>query len=412
MATIGIKLRKSIDISKEGTSYYTIAHKSKLVQCSTKHKLYTNEWNERTKQVIMNEGRIEYLKKVERKIGEDLSLLRYTIRKLDKTLLEYTAADVLSSFKNHSYQYTFRTYTDHLVRKLQEEGKYGTAQNYIKAWTSFHTFLGYEDIPFASIDQPLIIDYERWLMQQGVRRNSASFYMRQLRSIYNKAVEHTYTDQRNPFSRVYTGIDHTRKRAVDKDLIVSLQNLDLQNSLSLDMARDMFLFSLFTRGMAFIDMSFLTKSSIKKNTIRYIRHKTGTPMEVALEPCIRHIIDKYSALTSHDYLLPILTVKDKKEAYKQYQNKLNYQNRLLKQLSQMLQLNEPLTSYVARHTWATLAQHLDIPLDVISVGMGHSSEETTKIYLSSLAASKIDMANRKIISLFEHDDDDKSRSKG
>lgn len=166
-------------------------------------------------------------------------------------------------------------------------------------------------------------------------------------------------------------------------------------------ARDLFLVSLYLRGMAFVDMAYLQKSDIQHGVATYIRRKTGIRLSIKMEPCLQEIIDRYQEKTIHTpYVLPIITSPDEKQAYREYQNGLSYYNKQLKRLSEMLGYNIPLSSYTPRHTWATTARDNNIPLSVISAGMGHSSENITRIYLSSLDNSVIDKANHKIISVF------------
>lgn len=150
--------------------------------------------------------------------------------------------------------------------------------------------------------------------------------------------------------------------------------------------------------MTFVDIAFLRKTDLSHGTICYIRHKTGQPITVCIEHCMQEIIDRYSHFThSSPYVFPLLTSTDELLAYNQYQNALSYYNKQLKKLSCLLSSPISLSSYVSRHTWATIARNRNIPLSVISAGMGHSSQVTTQIYLASLEDSVVDEANRAII---------------
>ena len=117
--------------------------------------------------------------------------------------------------------------------------------------------------------------YEAWLHGKGITKNSSSFYMRILRAVYNRAVEKELTSNRNPFKHVYTGVDKTVKRAIPLKAIKKIKNLDLSLHPALDFARDMFLFSFYTRGMSFIDMAYLKKKDLQNGILSYRRHKTG-----------------------------------------------------------------------------------------------------------------------------------------
>ena len=292
---------------------------------------------------------------------------------------------------------SFVSYIDEEIRKLSNAGRNGTAQNYKAAMNSFTKFIRNENFPLSSFTEEIVQKYESWLRNRYLSRNTISFYMRQLRSIYNKAVKANLTEQTFPFDNVYTGIDKTKKRAVDISVITKLIALDLSYSSSLCFARDLFLLSFYMRGMAFVDMSYLKHDNIKNGVIRYIRHKTDIMLEIKIEQCISDIINRYASKSKLGYLLPIITRTDAEKAYTQYKNKRSYYNKLLKKISQLIGPDILLTSYVSRHSWATIARNMNISLAVISAGMGHSSETMTRIYLTSLEASTIDQANSAIL---------------
>ena len=197
-----------------------------------------------------------------------------------------------------------------IARLTSKEGRLGTARNYTRTLNSFSAFLGGTDLPFAAFTEPLVEEYNAYLVRRGVVRNTVSFYMRILRAVYNRAVRQRLTEQSFPFSGVYTGIDHTRKRAVEERLIGRLRNLDLSGSDALALARDLFIFSYCTRGMSFVDMAFLRKRDLSGGEINYVRRKTGQLMTVHLETCMREIVRRYEWRTRNTpYVFPLLTAE-------------------------------------------------------------------------------------------------------
>ena len=218
--------------------------------------------------------------------------------------------------------------------------------------------------------------------------------MRILRAVYNRAVEKDLTTNRNPFKHVYTGIDKTIKRAIPLKAIKQIKNLDLSLQPSLDFARDMFLFSFYTRGMSFIDMAYLKKNDLSNGILSYRRRKTGQQLFIRWEKCMQEIVDKYDADYYSPYLLPILKYPYDRS---QYKNMLYRTNKSLKDVAKVVGLSIPLTLYVARHSWASIAKSKNIPISVISEGMGHDSEITTQIYLASLDNAVVDRANAQIL---------------
>lgn len=283
---------------------------------------------------------------------------------------------------------------DHRVEYLQKCGRHGTAENYKRAKRSLQNFLDGRELNFEEMDSRFIDEYYDWLMQKGMVRNSASFHMRILRAVYNKGVKKGLVCQSFPFRDTYTGVDRTRKRCVGKTVIREILSIDLSRNSELSLARDLFLFSLYSRGMSFIDIAFLREENVSDEFITYERRKTRQLITVRIEKPLKEIIDKYRG---GDYLFPILEGSQEGEEYQKYLRELAKYNHRLKLLSDKLATPCRLTSYVSRHTWASLAKKMDIPVSVISAGMGHTSERTTQIYLDSLENSVIDNANRRLI---------------
>lgn len=290
---------------------------------------------------------------------------------------------------------TLFNFMNGLVVQLRRLGKCRTSETYATTLRSFMTFRKKKDLFLDEIDSDMVMLYETYLKGRGLTKNTTSFYMRILRATYNRAVEKGLTAQRYPFKHVYTGIDKTMKRAIPLNAIRQIKELDLLPYPTLDLARDLFLFSFYTRGMSFIDMAFLKKRDLRNGILTYRRHKTGQQLVIRWEKCMQDIVDKYN-ITSSKYLLPILKSPSQNE-YGEYRNALYCTNRRLKDIAQMVKLPVPLTLYVARHSWANIARSQNVPISVISEGMGHDSELTTQIYLASLDTSAVDNANSLIL---------------
>ena len=213
--------------------------------------------------------------------------------------------------------------------------------------------------------------------------------------MYNRAVEKGYVEQKMPFRHVYTGVDKTVKRAIAAQAIRRIRDLDLGNNPSMDYARDMFMFSFYTRGMSFIDMAYLRKSDLSNGILSYRRQKTKQLLTIRWETQMQEIVGKYHTEES-PYLLPIIKKLDADERT-QYKNALYRVNSALKEIARLVKLQMPLSMYCARHGWASIAKSKNIPVSVISECMGHDSEETTRIYLASLDSSIVDKANSLIL---------------
>jgi len=296
----------------------------------------------------------------------------------------------------------------------------GVANNYTSAAHSFRRFLegrGQKDVSFKKLSAMLIGDYEAWLQASGLCKNTSSFYIRSLQSVYNKLVRRGMTDDRQPFAHVYRGTARTVKRAICPEDINRLCQLDIRQALIaegykagsrrlahhqqvLEFARDLFIFSFCARGLTFVDLAYLHKSDLVGGMLTYVRRKTKQRIEVRVEPMMQTIIDRYPSTTG--YLFPILTkTGDCGKVYRQYRYAITRYNTCLNRLGAMLG-HIKLTSYVSRHSWATTAYIHHVPMNIISQSMGHDSERTTEIYLKSLEGSIIHQANNELLNQVFH----------
>lgn len=390
-----VKLRPSSVQGKAGTIIYQISHRRVTRQISTDIHINPEHWDDKLHRIAFTDT--EYCS-LQHRIDGGLSMLSFIIKSLESRGYAFTVDDIVSQFRNQYDKSTMLTFMKEQIDYLRRCNRIGTAKNYERAMQSFAHFIG-ADIPIVAITKLLIDNYNAHLMQRGVVRNSISFYMRILRAVYNKAVRRHLLEQTNPFQNVYTGIDKTRKRAVDEKLIATLFKLELAKDSSLELARDIFIFSFCTRGMAFVDIAYLKKSNIQDGMIHYARHKTGQLLSIKIEPNIADIINRYRLNTNDSpYVFPIIKSTAPAVAYDEYRKGINLYNRQLKELSKMLSLDSPLSSYTARHSWATAARKHNAPISVISAGLGHTSEKTTQIYLTSLDNNEIDTINQGIIS--------------
>ena len=269
-----------------------------------------------------------------------------------------------------------------------------TAETYASALRSFMQFRGHKDCKLIDMTPRLMQQYEAWLKHRGVSRNTSSFYMKRLQAAYNEAVRLGLVAQANPFRLVYTGKEQTAKRAISAGLLRKIKDLDLSGNPRLELARDMFLFSLYTRGMSFVDMAYLKKSDCRKGYLTYRRHKTGQTLKIEWVDCMEEIVKKYDNEES-PYLLPIITHDGgDRQQYLKAQRRIGY---ALHQVAEVAKIKAGLTMYVARHSWATLAQKNGIAVNTIRECLGQDSERTTRIYLASISMGVVDRANRIVL---------------
>lgn len=268
-----------------------------------------------------------------------------------------------------------------------------TVDNYRTAMRSFCRYVG-GNIDIDSIDPHLIEGYQLWLQEQNVTQNTISCYMRSLRSILYQVSPSM--KRQSLFDHVFTGKKHTDKRSVPLEDISRLRRLQLPQSSSLAFSRDIFLFSFFALGMPFVDIAFLQKQQINEGYIVYHRHKTRQRIRIKIEPPMQQIIQRYAREDS-PYVFPILPIGSPMSVMKAYESARTKYNRHLKKLGKLAGIQRILTSYVARHSWASNAYHSNVDLYVISKALGHTSPNTTMTYIREIDDNRIDTANHYLL---------------
>ena len=367
---------------------------------ATDFRIFADEWDPQSEQIIINASspRAGYLESVAWTVKHCLERFRSVVGEYTFDGRPISVERVVEVLKSTSDANTLFEYMEQTVRHYQRLGQLRTGETYAATLSSFRRFRGGVDVALGDIDCTLFEDYEGYLKRRGLSPNTRTFYLKHLRTAYRRAVEEELVVDRKPFRRVSTATERTAKRAIPLQLIRRLKQMDCSDLPAFGFARDMFLFSFYTRGMSFVDIAYLQKKNLKDGVLSYRRKKTNQQLTIRWEPCMQEILDRYAADSSSPYLFAIISAKTRNPR-RQYQNTQSRINRSLKQLGEMMGLSLPLTMYCARHSWASIARDRGVPISVISQGMGHDSEKTTRIYLASLRTEVIDRANRKILSL-------------
>lgn len=395
---VSVKLcfRPSALDGHEGRLYYRIIILRVCYQHNSAYTILPTEWSDNAGIIIA--GHADIRRKELLTIKSRTQWEMHKIVSIARILLvENDGADmnaILTEFENAKSKHSFTAFCKEQAERLIASNRLRTSETYLSAYKSFMRFRGGEDIMLYEFNAKVIEGYETFLQESGVSMNTISFYMRNLRTLLNKAVKQLLIPSCNFFVDVYTGIAQTAKRAISIEELRRIKELDLKLYPNLAYARDMFMLSFYFRGMSFIDMANLQHTNLQNDHVIYHRRKTKQRMDVKWEPVMTDILYKYP----HDakYLLPILSSGDK-ESRSQFKYISKQVNRWLKKVGKMAEVKLPLTMYVARHTWASLAKQKNVPIGVISDALGHDSEKTTLIYLSTLDTSAVDNANRQIL---------------
>ena len=329
-------------------------------------------------------------------------------------------------------------YAAEVIAALEKEKKYSAAHNYRSAVRSVLQFAGDggaplpmnekgdAPLPMSEVFTPELDEvftpewlkaYEEWLTAHEYSPNTVSTYMRALQAVYRRRVP-PGTEGYNPllFKDVYTKVEARTKRALTVAQMKKLEETDIA-SLTPEQQPVLayFLLMFMLRGMPFIDLAHLRKSDLRDGRIIYRRHKTGRLMVVDVPPEAMRLIQKYRDRSGSGYLFPLLEERQQKNGcptdgnlpdaeaqHRCYQKVLRRYNRLLERLMKQLLPGVPVSSYTARHTWATIAYHSGTPVGLISQSLGHSSIQVTMTYLKPFDAEVIDKVNRQVIALVKN----------
>ena len=323
---------------------------------------------------------------------------------------DFTPQSLAESVEKSTNKQNVGTYIQHIIQYMTAEKRLGNAKAYTGCYNSLLKFTGNLDIPFTDIDVSWLKKYELYLRERGNSDNTVGIRMREMRAVYNKAIEDNVVNEKYyPFTKFK--ISHYRKgkckRAITKSEINKIINIDLSgittyHSPLLYLSKDLFTFSYLCCGMNMIDIAYLKYSDIINGRICFVRHKTNQPITFQLLPQAMQIIDKYrkDEVQQDDYIFPILDRNfhhTEQQQYDRIRKVIKGMNKSLKRIGTHLNISIPLTTYVARHSFATVLKRSGVNIALISEAMGHTSLSTTQFYLDSFENEQVDEAMKNLL---------------
>jgi len=328
------------------------------------------------------------------------------ILELEARQKDFTAASLVENPSTRASLKTVGEFYQEIITDLEEAGKVGNRNIYRDSLNYIKTFTGNKlNFPFSDIDVSWLRRYERFFIKKGCKDTTISLQFRTLRSAYNKAIEARAASKKHyPFDeyKVSKFDTTTRKRAISKEELKRIIELDLSGQDStLQFGRDIFVFSYLTGDINFTDIANLKAENIVKGRVEYKRQKTGKFISIVLQREAREILDFYaSRQLKSDYLFPVLDVK-KHVTPSQKQNRihkvLRQVNESLATIGQLAGIDTRLTTYVARHTFASVLKKSGVNVALISEALGHSDLTTTRIYLDSFDNTQLDAAMQHLV---------------
>ena len=393
--SVKVKRKKSVVQGKRMPLYLQIICNRQVKRIVLDYRLAAEEWIAEKETVAIPPGanklRAEFLLQVHEELQRKKQELQEAAGRLEARG-ELSAAAVVGQYELLYRPICWLDYMQQVITEKKAERAEATLRNYRSAFRIFRQFLGQTPLPVKAFDKKMLKQFELYLFARHLSANTVSFYCRILRMVWYRAVADGVAEaQPSLFRGACTRVEKTRKRAVDERVIRRLESVQPEDE-GLVLARDMFLFCYYARGMAFVDLAYLTEKNIQGNTLLYVRKKTGQVLKVGLLPVMKQLIRKYRR-SGQPFLFPIL--KKSNPSFQDYDSALRLQNKRLGKLGKRIGCH--LSTYVARHTWASVAKMKGIADDVISESMGHTSLKTTQIYIASLDHTRLDKANRIVI---------------
>lgn len=333
---------------------------------------------------------------IEMLIADKIKEYSAKIIELKATNQEFTATSLVEKVcVNRVNRQTVGDFITSHINHLITAGRKSYALSIIQLYNSMADFNRHLDIPFADIDVAWLRRYEFFLREKRLAENTIGIRFRTLRSIYNLAVEENVASPDSyPFKKFKVSKLHqeTAKRALSKEDIERVLSYKSTNRY-MRFPIDIFAFTYYCGGINFVDIAHLTRANIVDGRLIYKRQKTKKLIKIPLQPQAVALIDKYREEES-PYLFPILSAFHKTEV--QQANRIHKVitkvNDRLKQIGESLNLPITLTTYVARHSQATVMKRAGVPTAVIREIMGHSSERVTQIYLDSFDNEQVNSA--------------------
>ncbi|MCX6285548.1 MAG: site-specific integrase [Bacteroidetes bacterium] len=377
-------------------------HRKQRYYFTTKYWIKKDFWDDK-EQRILNKAKVNpsvgaaNLDILEQKVKINNHITRL---EQDGELNRLTPLQLKNRISNKTEKIDFYTYLDRIIKELRTQGREGNAGVYaqtidfIKRYVPDKTNLAFEDINVR-----LLKDIEARYMARDNSLNGLAIYLRTIRSIFNKAItDGLVTKDLYPFEEYKIKKEKSHKTAISKTQIESIRDLSLKENTLAWHGRNIFLLSFYCRGMNFKDLAEIKLKDCTNGKILYRRSKTSRQIIIKINDKIQGIIDLYSTgKKNEDYLLPVISDKHIPIA-KQVTDYRNAVNHALKRWARQLGIDSSLSFYTARHSWANIGKELNLPIAVISEGLGHSDIRTTQIYLDSFNAEIIDDASQQIIS--------------
>ncbi|MEM8938622.1 MAG: site-specific integrase [Bacteroidota bacterium] len=373
---------------------FRLSHQGNTANISTKIALALTDWNNRTRKIKKTYKGAHSVIRLNNELEKKKADYLDTINELnDENRLDYLSVSELKTLLVKPKQKSsFFQFTEDIISQLEEAKRYGNARAYKSALGAVKNFHKKDTLDFEQITYSFLKKFETAHLKKGNSLNGLSTYLRTIRSVYNKAINAGIIAQEYyPFKQYKIRSEPTAKRAIDREKIKRILDLELDSENPLFHARNYFLCSYLMNGITFIDMAFLKMSNIVDGRIQYRRQKTAKPYDIKITEQLSSILSCYTnGKRKTDFVFPIIKRKTDIDQYNDMRWERKRYNEDLKEIADLCEIEEHLTSYVSRHSMATNLILKDVPINALSKMLGHSKISTTEIYIKGLPTHIMD----------------------
>lgn len=377
-----------------------IVHNRQTYHLALGHSFYSKDWDSVSQQVkssckiLSNTARFNAQLNKQKQQAWDILLKLQDEGQLD----EASFGRIKSLLTKNSMETFVLEYGEELKQEMIQSGRLGNARVYATMLASISDYLNGKDIPLRQINYTILKKYSAWYQGRGNTLNGLAVHLCTLRALINRAIkEKRLTPEHYPFREYKIKHEKTLKRAISSDALTAIKEFNPQTKRQ-KRAKAFFMFSFYTMGASFVDVVRLKLADIRDGRIYYKRRKTGHLHSIPMSEPLKAIIDDQTkGKTTQDYIFNVVRSDDPSVQAVQIRDELRRYNRTLKEIGELCGLSTPLTSYVSRHTYATIAKRKGVPTAVISEALGHSSEEVTQVYLDSFEQATMDEFHKIVI---------------
>lgn len=373
---------------------FRLSHNTKTTSITTGYKLAVSDWDEKKQKIKSSYKGSESTSRINNLLHKKMTQMVDIITTWeDKGKLKYmSVAELRNLLTASNNSITFYQFTEQIIRDLIESNRIGNAKIYKYTLSVVKTFRKGRDFTFDELNLDFLNRFEKYHLAKGNKLGGLSTYMRTIRAINNKAIKAGIADKEGyAFDDYMIRSGKPEKRALTIDAIRKIAALELKEGTTICRDRNIFMISFLLNGISFVDLAHLKLSNIIDGRLRYSRQKTGEPYNIKIHKQLAPILNPFIlGKEKSDYIFDVIKNEDPIQQYETITWARERYNKNLKKLAKMAEIEENVTSYAARHTFASGADDMGIPLTAISQMMGHKRIGTTQVYLSGLRKSKID----------------------